>query len=75
MSDLTASLRDRAGILCAALEQWADPGTRRDEAATRRAGHDALDAVDALLRDLYALRGRLAKEIRQADDAARSRVA
>jgi hypothetical protein len=52
MSDLTASLRDRTGILCEAPAHWADPGTCRDQAAARRAGHNALDAIDALLRDL-----------------------
>jgi len=75
MSDLTASLRDRTGMLCAALMQWADLGTSRDEAAARRAGHNAIDAIDALLRDLYVLRGRLAREIHQAGGAARSPVA
>jgi hypothetical protein len=75
MSDLTASLRDRTGILCAALVQWADPGISRDKAAARRASHNAIDAIDALLRDLYVLRGRLAREIHQSDDAAASRVA
>jgi len=75
MSDLTASLRDHTGILCAALMQWADLGTSRDKAAARRAGHNAIDAIDALLRDLYVLRGRLAREIHQTDDAARSPVA
>jgi len=75
MSDLTASLRDRTGILCEALAHWADPGTRRDKAAARRAGHNALDAIDALLRDLYVLRGRLAQDIRHTGDDARSRAA
>jgi hypothetical protein len=74
MSDPTASLRDRTGILGAALVQWADRGTARDKAAARRAGSTAVDAIDALLRDLYTLRGRLVREIRQAD-ATRSRVA
>ncbi len=75
MSDLAASLRDRTGVLCEALAHWADPGTCRDQAAARRAGHNALDAIDALLRDLYVLRGRLAQDIRHTDDAARSRAA
>jgi hypothetical protein len=57
------------------LVQWADRGTARDKAAARRAGSTAVDAIDGLLRDLYALRGRLAREIREADDAARRRVA
>jgi hypothetical protein len=75
MSDLTASLRDRTSVLGVALMQWADRGTARDKAAARRAGSTAVDAIDALLRDLFVLRGRLVREIRQADDAARPRVA
>jgi hypothetical protein len=34
-----------------------------------------VDAIDALLRDLYLLRGRLVQEIRQADGTDRRRVA
>ncbi len=75
MSDPMTSLRDRTSVLGVALVQWADRGTARDKAAARRAGSTAVDAIDGLLRDLYALRGRLAREIRQADDAARRRVA
>ncbi len=75
MSDPTASLRDRTSVLGVALTQWADRGTAQDKAAARRAGSTAVDAIDALLRDLFALRGRLVREIRQADDAARPRVA
>jgi hypothetical protein len=75
MSDLTASLRDRTSVLGVALAQWADRGTARDKAAARRAGSTAVDAIDALLRDLFVLRGRLVREIRQADDVARPRVA
>ncbi len=75
MSDLMASLRDRAGILDVALVQWASRGTEPDKVAARRAGSTAVDAIDALLRDLFLLRGRLVREIRQADGAARCRVA
>jgi hypothetical protein len=75
MSDPMTSLRDRTSVLGVALVQWADRGTARDKAAARRAGSTAVDAIDALLRDLYALRGRLVREIRQADDARRRRVA
>ncbi len=75
MSDPMTSLRDRTSVLGVALVQWADRGTARDKAAARRAGSTAVDAIDGLLRDLYALRGRLAREIREADDAARRRVA
>jgi hypothetical protein len=75
MNDPTASLRDRTSVLGVALVQWADRSTARDKAAARRAGRTAVDAIDALLRDLFVLRGRLVQEIRQADDAARPRVA
>ncbi len=75
MSDPMTSLRERTSVLGVALVQWADRGTARDEAAARRAGSTAVDAIDALLRDLCALRGCLAREIREADDAARRRVA
>jgi hypothetical protein len=74
MSDPTASLRDRTGILDLALVQWANRGTEPDKAAGR-AGSTAVDAIDALLRDLFLLRGRLVREIRQADGAAHCRIA
>jgi hypothetical protein len=75
MSDPMASLRDRADILDVALVQWANRGTEQDKAAARRAGSTAVDAIDALLRDLFLLRGRLVREIRQGDGAAHCRVA
>jgi hypothetical protein len=75
MSDLTTILRDRIGVLCVALTQWAQRDTAQDTAAARRVSGTALDAIDALLRDLYLLRGRLVQEARQADGTARRRVA
>ena len=75
MSDPMASVRDHTGILDMALAQWADRASAGDKEAARRAGRTAVDAIDALLRDLYALRGHLVREIRQADGAAGSRVA
>jgi hypothetical protein len=71
MSDPVASLRDRTSILSAALEQWAGQAAAPDKAAARRAASTAVDAIDALLRDLYLLRGRLVQEIRQAGNPAR----
>ena len=64
MNDPVASLRDRTDILSAALEQWANQATAADKAAARHAASTAVDAIDALLRDLYLLRGRLVQEIR-----------
>jgi hypothetical protein len=75
MSDPVASLRERTGILSAALEQWAGQATAPDNATAQRAASTAVDAIDALLRDLYLLRGRLVQEIRQAGGAARRQVA
>jgi len=40
-----------------------------------RAASAAVDAIDALLRGLYLLRGRLVQEIRQADGGPHPRVA
>ncbi len=75
MSDPTASLQDRTGVLCAALMQWSDGDSAAGKAAARRAGSTAIDAIDALLRDLYALRGRLVRQVRQMDTVAGHRVA
>lgn len=75
MSDSITSLRDRTSALDEALVQWADRDTARDNVAARRAGRAAVDAIDALLRELFTLRGRLVREIRHADDAARRGVA
>jgi len=75
MSDPITSLRDRTGVLGVALAQWADGDVAQDKAAARRAASAAVDAIDALLRDLYLLRGRLVQESRQANGAPRPRVA
>ena len=75
MSDPVTSLRDHTGILSAALEQWAGQATAPDKATARRAASTAVDAIGALLRDLYLLRGRLVQEIRRAGNAARCQVA
>ena len=75
MSDPVASLRERAGVLTAALDQWAGQAAAPDQAAARQAASTAVDAIDALLRDLFLLRGHLVQEIRHGGDAARPQVA
>jgi hypothetical protein len=75
MSDPVTSLCDHTGILTAALEQWVGQTTAPDKAAARRAASTAVDAIDAVLRDLYLLRGRLVQEIRHAGNAARCQIA
>jgi len=68
------SLREQADALGTALAQWGQRETAADKAAARRAGSAAVNAIDAMLRDLYLIRGRLVSEIRAADDAAMART-
>ena len=80
MSEPEASLRERTDVLIAALEQWAGQATAPDQAALDQVAAGqlasiALDAIDALLRDLFLLRGRLVQEIRRAGGTARPQVA
>lgn len=61
-------------VLAAALDRWAArDGTKADPAA-RRAANSAMDAIDAMLAGLHALRSRLVDEIRAADDQAAVRA-
>lgn len=81
MSDPVASLRERVGVLTAALDQWAGQATAPgqaappDQAAARQAASATVDAIDALLRDLFLLRGHLVQEIRHGGGAASPQVA
>ena len=75
MSDPVASLHERVGVVTAALEQWTGQSAAPDQAAARRAASAAVDSIDALLRDLFLLRGHLVQEIRHCGGAARPRVA
>ena len=75
MNDPVASLRERAGVLTTALEQWTGQAAAPDQAAARRAASAAVDAIDALLRDLFLLRGHLVQEIRHSGGAGRPQVA
>jgi hypothetical protein len=60
--------------LDAALTLWATRDDTKPQPDVRRAANAAIDTIDALLRDLYLLRGRLTGEIRAADDAAGARA-
>ncbi len=72
--DALASLADRAGYLCAALAVWSGRDDTRPQPEARRAANTAMDAVDAMLGELHALRSRLLGEIRASDDARAARV-
>ena len=75
MSDPVASLHERVGVVTAALDKWAGQAAAPDQAAARQAASAAVDAIDALLRDLFLLRGHLVQEIRRGGGTARSQVA
>ena len=75
MNDPVASLRERAGVLTTALEQWTGQATAPDQATARQAASTAVDAIDALLRELFLLRGHLVQEIRHSGGAGRPQVA
>lgn len=62
-----SALRNRVddlGIWLAIWEARSEP-----DAQARRCASDAVDAINATLRDLYTVRQQLISEIRQADDA------
>lgn len=68
-AEKVSRLHDQAAALGAALEVWDDRHRATDKPVTRPAGSAAVDAIDAALRDLHAWRGRLAREISEADAA------
>ena len=63
-------LEDPTGVLSIALGQWED----RDDAIGRQAANTAMETIDDMIRELYAMRARLAGEIRASDDATAARV-
>ena len=69
-------LENLAGVLSAALKQWAtrDDTTGEGQAVIRDAADTAMETIDAMLRDLHAARAVLTAEIRRSDDAAMART-
>ena len=67
-----SALRDNVENLATWVGIW--EYRSEPDAHARRCASDAMDAVDAMLRDLYLVRGRLTSEIRQADDATAARA-
>ncbi len=58
--DSLAVLHDQLGVLGESLAQRDQAA---DKAAARRAASTAVEAIDAMLRELYPIRGRLVREI------------
>ena len=67
-----SSIRNGAEDLAVALAIWE---TRNEpDAYARRCASDAVDAIDAALRELHGVRARLVGEIRDSDDVSAARA-
>ena len=62
------------GRLGAALVTWGTRDDSRAQPEVTRAGHAAVEAIDAMLAELHRLRAQLLDEIRVSDDAAMARA-
>lgn len=69
-----SALRDHVEDLAVSLAIWETRDDSKPQPEVRRQANDAMDAIDAALRELYGLRSGLVTEIRAADDAAAARV-
>jgi hypothetical protein len=67
-----SALRDRVDELGTWLGIWNN--RKEPDAQARRCASDAVDAIDAMLRDLHLVRQQLLSEIREADDATAARA-
>jgi hypothetical protein len=72
--DVYGKLEDPMGVLGVALAQWETRDDGQPQPEIRRAASTAVDAIDAMLRDLQLMRSRLVSEIRVSDDAAAARA-
>lgn len=80
--DLSYGLDDLAGLICGQVGAWHDfgyetppapnckpiPPLGERSAAAVKAGHDAVESIDRLVRQLGALRGQLVSELRTNED-------
>ena len=69
-----SALRGHVDDLGAWLAIWSARDDSKPDAHARRCANDAVDAIDAALRELHAMRARLVGEIRASDDAAAARI-
>jgi hypothetical protein len=67
-----SALRGHAEDLAAWVAIW--EARTEPDAHARRCASDAIDAIDAMLRELTMVRARLVSEVRRADDDRAARV-
>ncbi len=67
-----SAIRNHADDLGAWLGIWVNRS--EPDVHARHCASDAVDAIDAMLRDLHGIRARLVGEIRASDDAAAARA-
>jgi hypothetical protein len=72
--DVHARLEGPVGVLALALGQWEARDDTRPQPRARQAANEAMDEIDGMLRELYAIRSRLVTEIRASDDATAARA-
>jgi hypothetical protein len=65
-----SALRGHLGELETALALWTTRDDTKPQPGVRQAANDAVDAIDAALRELHGIRAGLVSEIRESDDAA-----
>lgn len=64
-----SALRGHVGELGPALALWETRDDTKAQPGIRQAANDAVDAIDAALRELHGIRSRLIPEMRSSDDA------
>ena len=72
--DALRAIRSRIETLTGALAEWSARDDSKPQPDIRQAANDAMDDIDAAIRELYGLRTRLAGEIRASDDATAARA-
>ena len=68
------AIRGHVSQLGESMATWQARDDTKPDAHARRAASAAVDGIDAMLRELHALRQKLVSEIRTSDDATAARV-
>ena len=74
LADIPGRLDDHLGVLGVALATWATRDDSKTQPEVTRAGHAAVEAIDAMLAELHRTRQQLVGEIREHQDAGLARV-